>query len=99
LEHAYTQAELGFETLKGVDAAVAGVLASAASEADCELHLALVSIEESGGAEYSGDYGRGRGWSGPDADDFEAGEVDDRAVSLSDGERPTGTHLFRVCSR
>jgi 2OG-Fe(II) oxygenase superfamily len=91
LEHAYTQAELGFETLKGADAAVAGVLASAAPQADCELHLALVSIEESGSAEYSGDYGRGRGWSGPDEDDFEAGEVDDRAVSLSEWRTRDGS--------
>jgi predicted 2-oxoglutarate/Fe(II)-dependent dioxygenase YbiX len=88
LEHAYTQAELGFATLKGADAAVAGVLAPAAPQADCELRLALVTVEESGGADYSGDYGRGRGWSEPDEDDFEAGEVDDRAVSLSDWRTP-----------
>jgi hypothetical protein len=91
LEHAYTQAELGFATLKGADAAVAGVLASAAPQADCELLLALVTVEESGTAEYSGDYGRGRGWSGPDEDDFEAGEVDDRAVSLSEWRTPDGS--------
>jgi predicted 2-oxoglutarate/Fe(II)-dependent dioxygenase YbiX len=88
LEHAYTQAELGFATLKGADAAVAGVLASAAPQAGCELHLALVTVEESGTAEYSGYYGRGRGSSGPDEDDFEAGEVDDRAVSLSEWRTP-----------
>ena len=62
LEHAYTQAELGFAALKGADAAVAGVLAAAAPQADCELHLALLEVEESGMAEYSGDYRRGRGW-------------------------------------
>jgi 2OG-Fe(II) oxygenase superfamily len=90
LGHAYTQAELGFETLKGADAAAAGVLLSAAPQADCELHLALVSIEESGSAEYSGDFGRGRGWSEPDDDDFEAGEVDDRAISLSEWRAPDG---------
>jgi hypothetical protein len=88
LEHAYTQSELGFATLKGADAAVASVLASAAPQANCELHLALVTIEESGSAEYSGDYGRGRGWSGADDDDFEAGEIDDRSVSLSEWRTP-----------
>lgn len=91
LEHAYSLAELGFATLKGADAAVAGVLASAAPQADCELHLALVTIEESGAADYSGAYGRGRGWSEPDEDDFEAGEVDDRAVSLSEWRTPNGS--------
>ncbi len=67
------------------------MLVSAAPQADCDLHLALVTIEESGTAEYSGNYGRGRGWSGPDEDDFEAGEVDDRSVKLSEWRAPDGT--------
>jgi 2OG-Fe(II) oxygenase superfamily len=54
LEHAYTPAELSFDALKGADAGVASVLVAAATEADCDLHLALVSIEESGSAEYTG---------------------------------------------
>jgi hypothetical protein len=91
LEHAYTQAELGFRTLKGADAAVAGVLAAAAPQADCELHLALVTVEESGSAEYSGDFGRGRRWSEPEEDEFEAGEVDDRSVSLSEWRTQDGS--------
>ena len=53
LEHAYTPAELGFPALKGVDAAVAGVLAGAADQSQCDLHLALLTIEESGAAEYA----------------------------------------------
>src|ERR1700719_4095755 len=57
LEHAYTPAELSFGTLKGADAGVALVLVKAAAEADCDLHLALVSIEESGSAEHTGYYG------------------------------------------
>jgi predicted 2-oxoglutarate/Fe(II)-dependent dioxygenase YbiX len=61
LEHAYTSAELGFAALKGADAAVAGVLAAAARKARCDLHLALLTIEESGAAEYSGSYGSRRG--------------------------------------
>ena len=54
LEHAYTPAELSFSALKGADAGVASVLVKAAAEADCDLHLALVSIEESGSAEHTG---------------------------------------------
>jgi predicted 2-oxoglutarate/Fe(II)-dependent dioxygenase YbiX len=86
LEHAYTPAELSFGALKGVDAAVGGVLAAAAPPAGCELHLALLSIEESGSAEYTGGGGRYRGrWSEPE---LEAGEVFDRNATLSDWRRP-----------
>jgi predicted 2-oxoglutarate/Fe(II)-dependent dioxygenase YbiX len=86
LEHAYTSAELGFDTLKGVDAAVAGVLAAAARQSGCDLHLALLTIEESGTAEHGGGYGRYS-----DDDDFEADEVLDRNVSLSGWRRPDGS--------
>ena len=90
LEHAYTPAELDFETLKGADAAVAGVLTAAAPLAGCDLHLALLSIEESGSAEYHGDYRRRRYSSDFDDDDFEVGEVYERAVSLTEWRRPDG---------
>ena len=88
LEHAYTRAELGFEALKGADSAVAGVLIQAARQADCDLHLALITIEESGAAEYS-DLPRSRRdhWSEPD---LEAGEVFDRSQTLSQWRRPDG---------
>ncbi len=59
-EHAYTPAELSFSALKGADAGVGSVLVKAAAEADCDLHLALVSIEESGSAEHTGYYSRRR---------------------------------------
>jgi hypothetical protein len=87
LEHAYTPAELGFATLKGADAAAASVLVAAAPQADCELHLTLLSIEESGAAEYSDDYGsrRGRG-----SEEFEAGEVDERDAFLSEWKKADG---------
>ena len=93
LEHAYTPAELAFEALKGADAAAAAVLVAAASAADCDLHLALVSIEESGSAEHTGYYGsRRRGWSDEeDEEDFEVGEVHDRSETLSDWRRPDGS--------
>ncbi len=94
LEHAYTPAELSFEALKGVDAAVAAVLVAAAPPADCDLHLALVSIEESGSAEHTGYNGsRRRGWSEDEEDeeDFEVGEVYDRSETLSAWRRPDGS--------
>lgn len=100
LEHAYTPAELSFGTLKGADAGIASVLVKAAAEADCDVHLALVSIEESGIAEHSGDYGYGRRrWSryndddddDDDSDEFEVVEVSDRALILSEWRRPDGT--------
>ena len=59
LEHAYTPAELGFDALKNADEAVADVLVAAAGQADCDIHLALVSVEENGIAEYAGS---GRYW-------------------------------------
>ncbi len=90
LEHAYTQAELGFDALKGADAAVAGVLNAAAPQAVCELHLALVSIEETGAAEYTGYGGSRRGRWSEEEDEFEAGEVFDRHETLSDWRRPDG---------
>lgn len=58
LAHAYTPAELSFAALKGADAAAATVLTAAAGDAACDLHLALLRIEESGAAEYNGYSGR-----------------------------------------
>ena len=91
LEHAYTPAELSFSALKGADAGVASVLVKAAEEADCDLHLALVSIEESGSAEHTGYYGH-RKWSRDEEEDeeFEVAEVIDRALILSKWRCPDG---------
>jgi predicted 2-oxoglutarate/Fe(II)-dependent dioxygenase YbiX len=92
LEHAYTPAELSFDALKGADAGVASVLVKAAAEAGCDLHLALVSIEESGSATHTGYYRR-RGWRRDDGDmddEFEVGETFDRALMLSEWRRPDG---------
>jgi hypothetical protein len=91
LEHAYTSAELSFSALKGADAGVASVLLKAAAEADCDLHLALVSIEENGSAEHTGYYGRRRGSRDEEDDEqFEVAEVIDRALFLSEWRRPDG---------
>jgi hypothetical protein len=83
LEHAYTQAELGFDTLKGVDAAVAAVVTSACEAADCDCHLALLTIEESGWAEYAGD-----GWGD---EEYEIGEVTDSSENLQHWRHPDGS--------
>ena len=90
LDHAYTPAELGFAALKGADAAAAGVLAVAAQDAHCDLHLALLTVEEHGVAEYADGYGSRRDRWGQDEDAFEAGEVYDRSVTLSEWRRPDG---------
>jgi predicted 2-oxoglutarate/Fe(II)-dependent dioxygenase YbiX len=87
LQHAYTEAEVGFDALKNGDAAIADVLIAACQEADCELHLALVSIDESCDAEYSG-YSRQGGYGG---EEYEAGEVLNREESISNWRRPDGT--------
>ncbi len=55
IEHDYSEAGLSFDALKNADGARAEVLKSAAELADCELHAAVVHIEEEGPAEYIGD--------------------------------------------
>jgi predicted 2-oxoglutarate/Fe(II)-dependent dioxygenase YbiX len=95
LEHAYTPAELSFPTLKGADAAAAAVLAAAAQRSDCALHVALLTIEESGWAEHTG-YSRSRRWGSDDDEDdeeFEIGEVDDCRRILSDWGRTDGSRV------
>lgn len=89
LDHAYTPAALSFAALKGADAARAAVLTAAAERADCDLHLALVTIEESGSAEYYGDYRR-RYRDEEDDEDFEVVEVIDGSETLSEWRCPDG---------
>lgn len=99
LEHAYTPAELSFAALKGADAAAAGVLAAAACDAACDLHVALLRIEESGAAEYSG-YARSRyarryhdDDDEGDEDGFRVAEVFERSLTLSHWSRPDGAAM------
>ena len=94
LAHAYTEAEISFAALKGEDAAAAVVLSAAAEQAGCELHVALMRIEESGSAEHTG-YSDRHSWGGyyDDDDDasseeFEVGEIIDRAMRLSHWRTP-----------
>lgn len=93
LEHAYTPAELSFAALKGADAAAAGVMISAAEQAACDLHLALLVVEEDGAAEHTG-YGRSRRsrYDDEDEDEFEIGEIFDTQRTLSDWRRPDSVH-------
>jgi predicted 2-oxoglutarate/Fe(II)-dependent dioxygenase YbiX len=91
LEHAYTPAELSFAALKGADAGVGQVVVAAAVLAGCSVHLALVSIEESGSAVQTGGYQRSRHSRYHDDDDdeeFEVVEVDQRDATASDWRRP-----------
>ena len=89
LEHAYTEAELGFAALKGADAAVAGVMVQAARGADCDIYLALVSVQESGWAEYGGYGYRGRHWEESDTD-FEVGDVEESSETVFHWQQPDG---------
>ena len=91
LEHAYTPASLSFEALKGADTARADTLLAAAQKAGCDLHLALLSIEESGSAQHTGDYqSYRRGHYEDEDEEFEVVEVDDRSATLSSWRRPDG---------
>lgn len=51
LDHQYTPAGLAMSSLKGADAARAGVLAQVAERSQCAIHLGVVHIGETGGAE------------------------------------------------
>ncbi len=58
LDHSYSEEGLSFGTLKGTDAAVAQVLAEAAGQVDCDMHAAILHIQETGDPEidYDGSY-------------------------------------------
>ncbi len=67
-------------------------LAPAAEQADCDLHLVLVSIEESGSAEYTDYYGSPRRrWSDEGGGGFEIGEVYDQTTTPSEWRLPDGS--------
>jgi predicted 2-oxoglutarate/Fe(II)-dependent dioxygenase YbiX len=91
LEHAYTSAELGFDALKNADAAVADVLVAAAEQADCAIHLALVSVEENGSAEHTGYGGRRSYWDDENDDEFEIVEVYERSETVTEWRAVDGS--------
>ena len=100
LEHEYSEGGLSFDTLKNADAAVAQVLGDAAERADCELHAAVLRIEEFGSPlhevfAHGWEWGLDLEWEddddiGPEAD---MDEVDERWEALDgwvapDASRP-----------
>ena len=96
LDHDYSEAGLAFETLKNGDAARARVLRAAADRADCEIHAAIVHIEEQGDAVYGNGYVHSldREQDGGDAEGMEIGELFDsrhwlEGWTAADGGRPS----------
>ncbi len=90
LEHKYTPAALGFDGLKGRDQARVQVLLAAAERADCTIHLAIVSIRESGLAELTWAPSRYRGWGDTEGCEFEAVEAYDHKRSVDHWCHPDG---------
>ena len=86
LAHQYSRAELGFGTLKGLDAAVAMVLRRAAEAASCCMHLGTVHIEEAGPAEVHHMPSRGRRYR-DDFDEVDAEGATYEVVEVSDSAR------------
>jgi hypothetical protein len=79
-EHRYSQAGLSIDKLKGVDLAKANVLFDAAERSDCDAHLALVTLWQSGSAEDAYEdnrFGSIRYYSRSDEDDEEGDDEDD----------------------
>jgi hypothetical protein len=78
LEHRYTQDGLAWDALKGVDRAKARILREASRQAGCKAYLALLTLWESGSAEYAdgggSGYGRRRRWHDEYDDEDEASE-------------------------
>ena len=83
LDHQYTKDGLSWDKLKGVDRTQARALAEAAQQASYHAYLAVLTLHESGSAEYAGDYRRRRDWE-EDEDDpgnYEMQEVFDRSLT------------------
>ena len=83
LDHAYSEAGLSFDALKGIDVSVADVLATASRRADCMLLAAILSVREWGTPEY---YGYDE-----DIDDDVIGYVDDSECWLESWKAEDGS--------
>ena len=81
LDHSYSQEGLSFDTLKGIDAAVAGVLGKAVDAAGCSIHLAILHIQEVGDPELELDFD---GWGVDAVPGSRIEEVHERVESLED---------------
>lgn len=79
LEHDYSEAGLGVESLKGIDASVARTLGWAAETSGCALHLAILCIDELGIPDYDFVYGQ---WDFEADDDTPMEEVHDGSYTL-----------------
>ncbi|MDE2762926.1 MAG: 2OG-Fe(II) oxygenase [Gemmatimonadota bacterium] len=97
LDHEYSEGGLSFATLKNTDAAVAKVLGDAADRAECELHAAVLRIEEWGSPVYEPP--SRWGWDGEwdyygeeDGSDTEMDEVHDRWEALGGWAGRDGSH-------
>ena len=62
LDHSYSEEGLSFDTLKGTDMGIARVLGEAADHAGCDMHAAILHIQETGDPEIHHD---GSYWSEP----------------------------------
>jgi hypothetical protein len=84
LEHEYTPEGLSFSGLKNHDRAVAAVLAGAAAQANCAIHLGIVHIEETGPAELAYYPRRRRGWSRYEEEDDEGENAEYSIIEISE---------------
>jgi hypothetical protein len=92
LDHQYTQDGLTWDTLKGVDRAWAQALLEGARQADCQAHLALLTLHESGSAVDDGSYyGRGRWYGGEDEGPHEMEEVFETSLTADHWSDPDGS--------
>jgi len=76
LDHEYTQRSLGWNRLKGQDAARVAALCQAAERLDCGILLALADVHEIWQCEEE-DWGYGRDWDDEDEDDDTAHDLVD----------------------
>jgi hypothetical protein len=95
LAHKYTADGLSWDALKGVDRSKARSLLEGARRAGCQAHLALLTLHESGSAEYASGGGyRGRRYH--DEDDpnlYEMGEIYDTSLIAEHLSDPEGKPL------
>jgi predicted 2-oxoglutarate/Fe(II)-dependent dioxygenase YbiX len=88
LDHQYTERGLGWDRLKGDDAARAAALRAASEQADCEIVLALANVHETWGCDEDWDppwYTRGRRWERDEDDDW----ISDDEPAADDPDRYT----------
>ncbi len=80
LDHRYSEDGLSIHNLKGTDQAKAEVLFNAAAKANCDAHLALITLYENGSVE--GGYGYGS-YSDDDYHEDDEEEEEDEALAVS----------------